>query len=78
MIFELFRDRTPSMYLDGVLSLNNSKISEFTDLIYPLEFEIIDMTDLNTSASYLDCYLCINNGKLVTRLYDKRATSIFP
>ena len=25
----------------------------------------------NTSASYFDCCLCTDNGKLVTRLYDK-------
>ena len=53
-------------YIDGVLSLNNSNISEFIDLIYSCELEIKNTTDSNTPVSYLDCYLCIDNGKLVT------------
>ena len=59
-----------------VLSLNNSKISEFIHLIYPCELEIKDTTESNTSASYLDYYLCTDN--LVTRLYDKRDDFNFP
>ena len=30
------------------------------------------------SSSYLDCYLYIDNGKLATRLYDKRDDFNFP
>ena len=30
------------------------------------------------SSSYLDCYLYIDNGKLTTRLYDKRNNFNFP
>ena len=59
-------------YIDDVLYLKKSTISEFIDLIYPYELEMTDMTESGTSASYLDCYLYIDNGKLVTRLYDKR------
>ena len=66
------------MYIDDVLSLNKSKISEFIDLICPCELEIKDMTVSSTSASHLDCYLCIDNGQLVTRLYDKRDNFNFP
>ena len=58
-------------YIDDVLSLNNSRISEFIDLIYPCELEIKDTTECNASASYLNCYLCTDNGKVVTRLHDK-------
>ena len=61
----------PTRYID-VLSLNNSKILKFIDLIYPCELETKDTMESNTSASYLYCYLCNDNGKLVTRLYDKR------
>ena len=35
-------------YIDDVLSLNNSKVSEFID---PCELEIKDTTESNTSAS---------------------------
>ena len=59
-------------YIDDVLSLNNSKISEFIDLIYPCELEILDATESNTSVSYLGCYLCFGYGKFVTGLRDKR------
>ena len=38
-------------------------MSELIDLIYPRELEIKDMTESNAFASYLDCYLCIDNGK---------------
>ena len=38
-------------YIGDVLSLNNLKISEFIDLIYPCELEIKYTTDSNTSAS---------------------------
>ena len=65
-------------YKDDVLARNNSKISEFIDLIYQCELEIIDTTESNTSASYLDCYLGIDYGKLVTKLHDKRDATIFP
>ena len=40
------------------------------DLIYPCKIK--DTTEPGSSAWYLDCYLCIDNGKLVTKLYDKR------
>ena len=55
-----------------VLSLNNSKITEFIDVIYPCELEIKDTTESNTPASYYECFLYTDNGKLVTRLYVKR------
>ena len=35
-------------------------------------------TEAAASSSHLDCYLCIDNGKLTTRLYDKRDDSNFP
>ena len=65
-------------YIDDVLSLNNLKISELIDFIYQCEFEFKDTAESNASASYLDCYLCVDNGKLVTRLYDKRDDFNFP
>ena len=41
--------------------------------MYPLELEIKDTTESNTSASYLDLLLSIGmDGQLRTSLYDKR------
>ena len=76
-------------YIYDGLSLNNSKISEFIDLIYPCksrkenpqkltQLEIKDTTESTTSVSYLDFYLCTDNRKLVTRLFDKRHDFNFP
>ena len=51
---------------------------EYLEFIYPRELEIKETTETAASSSYLDWYLYIDNGKLTTRLYDKRMTSIFP
>ena len=50
-------------YIDDVLSLNNSRFSDFDDRIYPIyiELEIKDSTDTDRSASYLDLHLAINS-----------------
>ena len=44
-------------YIDDVLSLNNSRFGDFVDRIYPIELEIKDTTDTDTSASYLDLHV---------------------
>ena len=66
-------------YIDDVLSLNNSKFGDYVDRIYPIELEIKDTTDTVKSASYLDLHLEIDNeGRLKTKLYDKRDDFSFP
>ena len=61
-------------YIDDVLSLNNSRFGDFVDRIYPIELEIKDTTYTDRSASYLDLHLEIDSeGRLRTKLYDKRA-----
>ena len=59
-------------YIDDVLSLKNTKFAEYLEFIYARELEIKVTTETAVSSSYLDCYLYIDNGKLITRLYDKR------
>jgi hypothetical protein len=34
-------------YIDDIISINNSKLGDFGDRIYPIEFEIKDITDLH-------------------------------
>ena len=46
-------------YIDDVLPLKNTKFAEFLEFIYPRELEIKETTE--TAASYLDCYLYIDN-----------------
>ena len=65
-------------YIDDVLSLKNTTFAEYLESIYPHELEIKESTETAASSSYLDCYLYIDNGKLATRLYDKRDDSNFP
>ena len=60
-------------YIDDVLSLNNSRFGDFVGRIYPIELEIKDTTDTDTSVSYLDLHLDIDSeGRLSTKLYDER------
>ena len=65
-------------YIDDVLSLKNTKFAEYLEFIYPRELEIKETTVTAASSLYLDCYLYIDNGKLTTRLYDKRDDFSFP
>jgi hypothetical protein len=66
-------------YIDDVLSLNNSRFGDFVDRIYPIELEIKDTTDTDTSASYLDLHLEMDSERwLRTKLYDKRDNFNFP
>jgi hypothetical protein len=66
-------------HVDDILSLNNSRFGDFVDHIYPIEFEIKDTTDTYSSASYLDIHLEIGSeGRLRTKLYDKRDDFNFP
>ena len=55
------------------LSINNPHFSNWLSLIYPLESEIKETTDITSSNSFLDLYLEFDtNGQLSTRIYDKR------
>ena len=66
-------------YIDDVLSLNNSRFGHFVGRIYPIELGIKDTTDTDRSASYLDLHLEIDSeGRLRTKLYDKRDVFNFP
>ena len=64
---------TTYRYIDDVLSINNPNIVHHLGTIYPDELEIKETTESNTSTSYLDILLSIDdNGHLNTSLYDKR------
>ena len=62
-------------YIDDVLS----RLGDFVDSIYPIELGIRDTTNIDRSASYLDIHLKIDSeGRLRTKLYDKRDDFNFP
>ena len=65
-------------YIDNVLSINNHDFENNLGQINPPKLEIIDTTESNTSASYLDLLLSIGrDGQLHTSLNDKRDDFIF-
>jgi hypothetical protein len=43
-------------YVDDIISINNSKLGGFGDRIYPIEFEIKDITDTAMNLSYVDLH----------------------
>ena len=60
-------------------TVNNSRFGDIVDRICPIELEIKDTTDTDSSASYLNLYLEIESeGRLRTNLYDKRDDFNFP
>ena len=66
-------------YIDDVLSLNNSRLGDCVDRIYPIELEIKDNTDKDMSTAYPDLHLEINNeGRVRMNLYNKRYDFNFP
>ena len=59
--------------IDDVLSTNNPEFENYLGQMYPVELEIKDTTESNTSASYLVLLLSIGrDGQLHTSIYDKR------
>ena len=58
-------------YIDDVLSINNPDFENYLGQMYPVEFEIKNTAESNTSASYLDLLLSIGrDGQLRTSLYE--------
>ena len=58
--------------------MNNPRFNDYIDVIYPSELEIKDTTDAQKWANYLDHLEFDEDGKLVTRLSDKRDDFDFP
>jgi len=66
-------------YIDDVLSLINYRLGHYLHHIYSNELEIKDSTDTQKSASSLDLHLeNLNEGRLRTKIYDKRNDFTFP
>ena len=61
------------MYIDDVLSINNSKFENYLGRMYPAELKIKDTTESTASASYLDLLQLIwRDGQIHTSIYDER------
>ena len=67
-IIEAFNSR----YLDDLLNIDNIYFDQMVDRIYPTELQLNRANSYNTETPFLDLNLCISNGTVSTKIYDKR------
>ena len=60
-----------SRYLDGLLNIDNIYFDQMVDRIYPTELQLNRANSSDTEAPFLDLNLCISNGTVSTKIYDK-------
>ena len=65
-------------YLDDILALNNPSFSNFITDIYPSELTLNKSNVTGDRCPFLDLDLSIIDGKLHTKVYDKRDDFTFP
>ena len=61
-----------SRYLDDLLNIDNIYFDQMVDRIYPTELQVNRANSSDTEAPFLDLNLCISNGTVSTKIYDKR------
>ena len=69
-IIEAFN--STSRYLDNLLNIDNIYFDQMVDRIYPTELQLNRANSSDTEAPFLDLNLCISNGTVSTKIYDKR------
>ena len=69
-IIEAFN--STSRYLDDLLNIDNIYFDQMVDRIYPMELQLNRANSSDTEAPFLDLNLCISNGTVSTKIYDKR------
>ena len=69
-IIEAFN--STSRYLDDLLNIDNIYFDQMVDRIYPTELQLNRVNSSDTEAPFLDLNLCISNGTVSTKIYDKR------
>ena len=69
-IIEAFN--STSRYLDDLINIDNIYFDQMMDRIYPTELQLNRANSSDTEAPFLDLNLCISNGTVSTKIYDKR------
>ena len=69
-IIEAFH--STSRYLDDLLNIDNICFDQMVDRIYPTELQLNRANFSDAEAPFLDLNLCISNGTVSTKIYDKR------
>ena len=59
-------------YLDDLLNIDNFYFGHMVDRIYPTELQLNRANSTDTEAPFWDLNLCISNGTVSTKIYDKR------
>ena len=65
-------------YIDGVLSLKNTKFAEYLEFIYPRELDIKETAETAASSSYLVVISTLTMESLLLGFTTNGVTSIFP
>ena len=69
-IIEAFN--STSRYLDDILNIDNNYFDQIVDRIYTTELQLNKANSSYTEAPFLDLNLCVSNGTVSTKVYDKR------
>ena len=69
-IIEAFN--STSRYLDDLLNIDNIYFDQMVDRIHPTELPLNRANSSDTEVLFLDLNLCISNGTVSTKIYDKR------
>ena len=65
-------------YLDDILALNNTDFGNYIKDIYPKELKLVKSNSDSCHTPFLDLDITIENGSLITKIYDKRDDFDFP
>ena len=68
-IIEAFN--STSRYLDDLLNIDNIYFDQMVDRIYSTELHLNKANSSDTEAPFLDLNLCISNGTVSSKIYDK-------
>ena len=63
---------TLAQRLDDLLNIDNIYFDQMVDRIYPTELQLNRANSSDTEAPFLDLNLCISNGTVSTKIYDKQ------